>query len=134
MRLAAALPLILAIVIFARCDRSFEPDVDESLSEEVRGKRINTVKTWYYSELSEKQNAIPVLPDGAVSKTLSDSTIASVLSAMVSKYPPNWDVAETWSNGHGGFYMATIHGFNESTTSASDSRISVIRTFVADVD
>ena len=120
-------------MLIARCDSSFVPDVEPPLSK-VQGKRIEAVKEWYHAALSKEQSAPPVLPDEAAGKVGNDSTVAAVLAAMVRKYPPDWDNMETWSDGKGGYLAATLLGSNESMTSPSDSRFSVIRTLVADVD
>ena len=132
-RSGALIVLFCGMLLFARCDSSFVPDV-ETLPLEEASDRVEAVQDWYESALAKEQSMPPVLPDGAVNKTLNDSTIAAVLASMVRKYPPDWDQAETWSNGSGGYYAATVLGIDESATSHSDSRISVIRTLVADVD
>lgn len=125
--------LIFGMMLIARCDSSFVPDVEPPLSE-VQGKRVEAVKEWYLTALSKEQSAPPVLPDGAAGKIGNDSTIAAVLAAMVRKYPPDWDKMETWSDGKGGYLAATLLGSNQPMISPSDSRLSVIRTLIADVD
>ncbi len=51
---------------------------------------------------------------------------------MVRAYPPDWDQMETWDNGIGGYYAATVLG--PATSTPSDPDILVVRTLVADVD
>ncbi len=121
-RSGALIVLFCGMLLFARCDSSFVPDV-ETLPLEEASDRVEAVQDWYESALAKEQSMPPVLPDGAVNKTLNDSTVAAVLASMVRKYPPDWDQTETWSNGSGGYYAATVLEIDESATSHSDSRI-----------
>lgn len=36
---------------------------------------------------------------------LDDSTIVAALAEMVRQYPPDWENAETWDNGNGGYFL-----------------------------
>lgn len=112
------------------CDSSFVPDVGETPSESL-SERVRTVQKWYKEALSEEQGKPPVLLPGA-NKVGEDSTLAEVLAAMVRQHPPDWDGMETWDNGIGGYWGATLLGGNP--TNASDRGISVVRTLIADVD
>ncbi len=52
---------------------------------------------------------------------------------MVRRYPPDWENAETWDNGNGGYFLATLLGRGVQDLRPGDTKVSVVRTLVADV-
>ncbi len=64
---------------------------------------------------------------------LDDSTIVAALAEMVRQYPPDWENAETWDNGNGGYFFATLLGKNVMDIRPEDTKVPVVRTLVADV-
>lgn len=68
-----------------------------------------------------------------VSGELDDSTIVAALAEMVRRYPPDWENAETWDNGNGGYFLATLLGRGVQDLRPGDTKVSVVRTLIADV-
>ncbi len=121
--------LLFGLLLFASCDSSFVPDIG---SPEEESKRIRTVKQWYTTALEEGQIFIPSLPNGSYNKIGNDSTVATILAAMVQQHSPDWDQIETWDHATGGYVAATL--LEGTATSPNHSGLSVVRTLVADVD
>ena len=123
------------------CDHSFDPDIDESISEEVALERIQRVKEFYQIAL-EKEQTTPLKLRNGYSKSwnssngyvdLSDSMVVISLEEMVKQYPPDWENAETWDTGRG-YFFATLLGPNVTELNPSATKVPVVRTLVADVD
>lgn len=57
----------------------------------------------------------------------------AALAEMVRRYPPDWENAETWDNGNGGYFLATLLGRGVQDLRPGDTKVSVVRTLVADV-
>lgn len=139
-----AVALVLAGLLYmSGCDNSFAPDVDLLSSEGVTAERVRVVREYYQTALEKEQNtplklrkgAFKVVDDSSnVSRALDDSTIVAALAEMVRHNPPNWENAETWDTGGGGYFLATLLGENISDDSPMDTKVSVVRTLVADVN
>lgn len=69
-----------------------------------------------------------------VSEALDDSMVVAVLAKMVRQYPPDWENAETWDTGDGGYFLATLLGQNVIDISPTDFKVSVIRVLIANVN
>ncbi len=123
---------VCGLLVLTQCDSGIDPYVEPPPSETDVSPRIEAVQKWYKTALAEEQSAPAKLPEGAAGKISEDSTLAAILEAMVSAYPPDWDQMETWDNGIGGYYAATTLG--PATGSPSHPEVSVVRTLVADVD
>ena len=68
-------------------------------------------------------------------KSANDSLeTKKMLHGMRKAYPPDWTLATVWSDGNGGFHVATILGSDKPNTSFSHSEIGVIRSVIADTD
>lgn len=120
---------VCALLVLTQCDSGFVPDTGPPPNS--TDARVQTVQKWYDTALAEERRLPP--PDSLLAgKFDEDSTITAVLDAMVRQHPPDWDNMETWDNGHGGYWAATLLG--GTPTSPSDPDFSVVRTLVADVD
>ena len=120
---------ICALLVLIQCDSGFVPDTGPAPNS--TDARVQAIQKWYDTALAEERSA--PLPDSLLAgKFDDDSTLAAVLDAMVSQHPPDWDNMETWDNGHGGYWAATLLAGNP--TSPTDPELTVVRTLVADVD
>ncbi len=109
--------LSAACYILAGCDSSFAPDVDLSLLPEAAAERVRAVREFYQTALEKEQNTplklragtFKVMDDSSnASEVLNDSTIVATLAEMARQYPPDWENAETWDIGDGGYFLATL--------------------------
>ena len=119
-RLCGISLLVSALFLLNGCDSAIEsePDAGPDL--------ISQVRSWYETTLPLHQDSLEV--------SYKTEGRFKVLAAMVKKYPPDWDNAVAFRSTSGSHHVAALLGAGESTACFSNPELTVIRTFIGDVN